>query len=187
MVLVSIVIGLAITHVLSAFAAAIHRLRGRGEPIHFEAVYLLWTGYVMIWLISFWWWEFKFQELDVEWSFGLYLFIIGYAVSLFMFAAILVPKEMRQVSDSYAFFMEGRRWFFGGHLFVLAVDVVDGFLKGVEWGLRPTLLAQYAVFVGASLAGLASERRTVQLAAAAGAFIVQLVYMFRELGVLGSW
>jgi hypothetical protein len=63
MVLVSIVIGLAITHVLSAFAAAVHRLRGHGDPIRLDAVYLLWTGYVMIWLVSFWWWEFQLQAL----------------------------------------------------------------------------------------------------------------------------
>lgn len=186
MVLVSIVIGLAITHVLSAFAAAVHRLRGHGEPIRFDAVYLLWTGYVMIWLVSFWWWEFQFQALDLEWSFGLYLFVIAYAVSLFMFAAILVPKDMKRLSDSYAFFMEGRRWFFGGHLFVLAMDVVDSFLKGVEWGLRPALLIQYGLFVGASIAGLVSERRAVQVAAATSAFVVQLVYMFQELGMLPS-
>jgi len=52
MVLVSIVIGLAITHLLSALAACVHRLRGRGEPIELDAVYLLWIVYVLVWLIS---------------------------------------------------------------------------------------------------------------------------------------
>jgi hypothetical protein len=69
MVLVSIIIGLAITHVLSALAAAIHRLRGHGDPIRLESVYLLWTGFVLIWLVSFWWWEFKFQDIERAWSY----------------------------------------------------------------------------------------------------------------------
>ena len=187
MVLVSIVIGLAITHVLTAFAAAVHRLRGHGEPIRLEAVYLLWTGYVMTWLVSFWWWEFKYQELEIEWSYGLYLFIITYAVSLFLMAAVLVPKGMERVSDSYAFFMEGRNWFFGAHLFVISIDIVDTFLKGAEWGLRPSVLGQYAVVIAASVVGIISERRRVQVVAAAAAFASQLIYMFQDLGVLGSW
>lgn len=187
MVLVSIVIGLAITHVLSALAAAVHRLRGHGEPIRLEAVYLLWTGYVMTWLVSFWWWEFKYQELETEWSYGLYLFIITYAVSLFLMAAVLVPKGMERVSDSYAFFMEGRNWFFGAHLFVISIDIVDSFLKGAEWLLHPAVLVSYVPAIGASVMGIVSERRWVQVVAAAAAFASQLVYMFQTLGVLGSW
>jgi hypothetical protein len=36
-----------------------------------DVVFLLWVGFVLIWLVSFWWWEFKFQETAVEWSYGL--------------------------------------------------------------------------------------------------------------------
>lgn len=185
MVLVSIIIGLAITHILTAFSVAIHRLRGHGEPIRLDAVYLLWVVYVLIWLVSFWWWEFRFQEIVEEWSFGLYLFIIGYAISLFLMVAVLVPAKMERLTDSYAFFMEGRKWFFGIHLFVLGVDIIDSFLKGVEFGLRPSVLMQYGVFVAASIVGLSTERRPIQLAAAAAVFVVQLMYMFMTLGMLG--
>ena len=187
MVLVSIVIGLAITHVLTAFAAAVQRLRGHGEPIRLEAVYLLWTGYVMTMLVSFWWWEFKYHELEIEWSYGLYLFIITYAVTLFLMAAVLVPKGMEGVSDSYAFFMEGRNWFFVIHLFVISIDIIDTFLKGADFGLRPSVLVSYAPMIGASIVGIVSERRWVQVVAAATAFASQLIYMFQTLGVLGSW
>lgn len=187
MVLVSIVIGLAITHILTALAGAVHRIRGHGQPIRLDPVYLLWTGYVMLWLVSFWWWEFKLQEMELEWSFGLYLFIVGYAIALFVLAAVLVPKGMERVSDSYAFFMEGRRWFFGTHLVVLGIDVADTFVKGTAWGMRPAVLAQYGVFIAISVSGILSERRSVQIAAAAAAFSGQLIYMFLELGVLGSW
>lgn len=48
MVLVSIVIGLALTHVLSALGAAVHRFRGHGSPIRLEAVYLLWVGFTLL-------------------------------------------------------------------------------------------------------------------------------------------
>jgi hypothetical protein len=187
MVLVSIVIGLAITHILTALAAAIHRLQGHGEPLRLDPVYLLWIGYVLTWLVSFWWWEFKFQELADEWSFGLYLFIIMYAVILFLLAAILVPHRMAGIRYSYQYFMEGRRWFFGASLVAIGMDVIDSFLKSAEWGMRPEFLVQTILFASAAIVGIVSNRRAAQLGAAIVAFAVQLIYMFSEVGVLGSW
>ena len=168
MVLISIIVGLAITHVLNALAAAVHRLRGHGDPLRLEAVYLLWIGFVTTWLVSFWWWEFKFQEVTVDWSFGLYLFLITYAVSLFLVAAVLVVGA--PVASAK-----------------LVLDTLDSFLKSAEWGMRPIFLAQSAFNLGAAVVGIASERRGVQLACASVAFAVQMVYMFQEVGVLGAW
>jgi len=187
MVLVSIVIGLAITHVLNALASAVHRLRGHGAPLSLEAVYLLWVGTVLVWLVSFWWFEFKFQEIETSWSFGLYLFIITYAVALFLFATVLVPSRLAGVEDSYAYFMDVRKWFFCGLLVLVGLDTVDSFLKGTDWGLRPIFLIQSGIFVAAAIAGMLSNRRSVQLAGAIAVFGAQMVYMFREVGVLGSW
>src|SRR5210317_292897 len=137
MVLVSIVVALAIAHLLTALSECVRRVRGEGEPIKLDAVFLLWVGYVLIWLISFWWWEFKFQEVVTAWSFGLYLFVIGYAISLFMLAEILVPHRMKGVTDTYIDFVDGRKWFFGTLVFVQAIDIVDTYLKGIEWVMRP--------------------------------------------------
>ena len=187
MVLVSIVIALAIAHLLTAVAEAIHRFRGHGESIKLSAVFLLWVGFVLIWLVSFWWWEFKFQEVAVEWSYGLYLFVICYAIVLFMLAEILVPHRMRGVSDSYVHFVEGRKWFFGTLLLVQAIDVIDTFLKGYEWGLRPEAIASYLVIAIVAIVGVISERRSTQTGAAVVAFASQILYVTQELGVLGSW
>lgn len=187
MVLVSIVIALAIAHLLNALASSFHRFRGHGEPIRLEAVYLLWIGFVMIWLVSFWWWEFKFQAIQIDWSYGLYLFIIGYSILLFMLATILVPHRMQGVTDSYAYFMAGRKWFFGTLLLVQIVDVADTFLKGFDWGVRPAVLSIYVVTIATVVTGIVSERRSIQIGVASIAFFSQLLYLTRELGVLGSW
>ncbi|MCJ7592205.1 MAG: hypothetical protein MUO51_12710 [Woeseiaceae bacterium] len=187
MVLVSIVIALAIAHVLTAVAEGIHRFRGHGEPIKLDAVFLLWIGFVLVWLVSFWWWEFKFQDVVAEWSCGLYLFVISYAIVLFMLAEILVPHRMRGVTDSYAYFMEGRKWFFGVLLLMQATDVADTFLKGYDWGMRPEVIATYLATVLVAIAGIISERRSIQLGGAVIAFSSQILYLFQELGVLGSW
>jgi hypothetical protein len=186
MALVSIVVGLALTHVLSALGTAVHRLR-HGPPIRLEAVYLLWVGFVLAWLLSFWWWEFKFHELDTKWTFGLYLFVILYAVVLFLMAVILVPKDMEGVQDSYAYFMAGRRWFFGAVLLANGVDVVDSLLKGTSWALRPMYLFQLAVYAVLAVVGMRDSRRSVQLAIAIVMFAFQVLYTWEELDILGSW
>ena len=187
MVLVSIVVGLAITHLLTALAAAIHRIRGHGEPIQLDTVYVLWIIHVLIWLLSFWWWEFKFQELQVEWTFGLYLFIVAYAIGLFMLAAILVPTQMQGVRNSFDYFMAGRKWFFGAQLALLAVDLADSFLKGWDWGTSSGTLITVSVLSAACVIGLMGERRSLQLLAVVGALSANLINQFAVMGVLGLW
>ncbi|MDH3450606.1 MAG: hypothetical protein OEO18_20895 [Gammaproteobacteria bacterium] len=187
MVLVSIIVALAIAHLLTAVADTVHRLRGQGQPIKLDAVFSIWTGYVLIWLVSFWWWEFKFQEVVTNWTFGLYLFVIGYAIVLFMLAAILVPHRMQGVTDTYVYFVKGRRWFFGTYLFANAIDVFDTFFKSYEWGMRPAVWINYSVIIAVAIAAFITERRSIQLGAAVVAFSAQLIYLFQELGVLGSW
>ena len=58
-----------------------------------DPVYLLWVGYVLIWLISFWWYEFNFQALQENWTFGLYLFVISFVLQLlYMFQQLGVLR-----------------------------------------------------------------------------------------------
>lgn len=187
MVLVSIVVALAIAHLLTALGECVRRVRGKGEPIKLDAVFLLWVGYVLIWLISFWWWEFKYQEIVAAWSFGLYLFVIGYAISLFMWAEILVPYRMKGVTDTYVDFRDGRKWFFGMLILIEVIDTFDSYFKGTEWVLRPASIGIIVFTTAIAIVGFASERQKVQLGVAIIAFLSQLLWVFVELGVLGSW
>ena len=187
MVLISIIVGLGLTHVLGALGAAIHRLRGHGAPIRLDATYLLWVGTVLTWLVSFWWFEFKFQEITDEWTLDLYLFIIFYAISLYLMAVILLPAGMKGVTDSYEYFMAGRRWFFGAFFVATAFDVVDSFLKGFDWGMQQSYLTLWAIYIAAGIVGIVSKTRGVQRLAAAVPFVSQIVNIFSDLRVLGSW
>ena len=48
-----------------------------------------------------------------RWTFGIYLFIIAYAVLLFLLAALLFPDSMLDYASYEDFFFSRRRWFFG--------------------------------------------------------------------------
>lgn len=184
MVLVSIVIGLGLTHILSGIGGAIHRLRGFGPEIRLDAVYLLWVAFVFLYLVSFWWWEFKLDRVEIDWTLGVYLFIIFYAVLLYLLAVVLVPRDMDGVADSWEYFLASRRWFFGLLALIFLVDIPDTFLKGADWGLRPLYVAQVALFFLICAVGAASRRRSVQLLLVVVAHAVNLGYLFAELNLL---
>jgi hypothetical protein len=164
MVLISIIIGLGITHILSSLANAVHPFRGDGPPVHLEITYLSWVGFVFVWLVTFWWFEFKWSELASEFGFGLYSFLVLYAVLLFSLTVILVPRRLWLVGDSWEYFLSIRPWFYGGLLLLNAVDLADSFMKGVEWGSRMTLLTYWAAVTAAGIIGLTTTHRGVHTA-----------------------
>lgn len=47
----------------------------------------------MLMLVHFWWWEFGLFKVE-SWTFGVYLFIISYAIALFLLCALLFPDSM---------------------------------------------------------------------------------------------
>jgi hypothetical protein len=186
MTLVSIVVGLAITHVLGALGAAVHRLRGNGPPIRLEPVFLLWMAFVLFYVVSFWWWEFQFNQLPMRWTYGLYLFLVTYAVLLYLVTVVLVPANLEGVEDSYAHFMGVRRWFLGLCLLSLFVDLGDSALKSVDHALDPFYLLQELLLGTACVVGLLSERRNVQLGVAIFALGYQLFYVWQAIGTIGG-
>lgn len=187
MTLVSVVVGLGLTHALGALGTAVHRLRGHGPPIRLDAVWLLWVTFALVWLVSFWWWEFKLHELDIRWTYGIYLFILGYATLLFLMVVVLVPRNMAEVHDTFDYFMSVRRWFFSALIAINAFDIADSVLKSWEYALRPDYLAQIAVYMIGALVAIRSDSRTVQLWNAAVMLAIQLTYTWAELDILGGW
>ena len=187
MALVSIVVGLGLTHILKALGAAIHRLKKHDKPVRLEAVYLLWIAFVLIWLVSFWWWEFKFKTIDLQWTFESYLFVLFYAIVLFLTAVILVPNYMEGVKDSYEYFMSGRRWFFGMVILANFIDVGDSMLKGVAWALRPASIVNWVVFFAAGVIGIFAKRRSIQLSLAIVMFLFEIVFSLLSVDTLGAW
>lgn len=119
------VIGLGVTRLLSGVARIVqHPTQYPLYPVH-----LAWVASVLLSLVHFWWWEFGLYEIEV-WTFGTYLFIIGYAILLFMQCALLFPDSLLDYSSYREFFMARRAWFFGLLATTSLFDVIDTFIKG---------------------------------------------------------
>jgi hypothetical protein len=187
MVLVSIIIGLGITHILSAVGMAIHRLRGYGEPITVSLTYCSWIATMFVWLVGFWWWEFKFSTVATEWSAGLYFFVVSYAVCLYLTTVVLVPKSLEGVQDTYEYFFKGRKWFFFFFYLSTCMDIADTALKGSDWATRTTYIPQLALYIFLAALGLFSTKRSVQRFAGVSCFFAYVLFTFIDLPLLGRW
>jgi hypothetical protein len=105
-VLVSIVLGLGITHILSGLSRSLHRR----ASIPFDPVHSVWAAGAFLVLVINWWVFFQAQEFQ-EWSFGLYLTVIIWTVLFYLLAVLLFPPDMEE-GESYRDVWEGnRRWF----------------------------------------------------------------------------
>lgn len=130
MVLTSIIIGLGITHLLVGVGSIIERISGHGERLRLSLAHGAWLGFLFLWMVTFWWWQFRLLELVQAWTLGRYFFIIVYAVLLFLLAVILIPREWTRVGDLDEYFLAKRRWFYAIMLLANFADLLDSHLKG---------------------------------------------------------
>lgn len=145
-VLISIVMGLGITHLLIGVSKVVH-LR---ESVRHYWVHYVWTLNVMVYIVGIWWNMFWWSDLQ-EWFFYQFLFILLYAVVLFMAASLLYPWTIRPDLDLREHFLWNRKWFFGTLALAWTIDIPETVMKA-EGGMRG-LPSGYIVFVS-SLIGL---------------------------------
>jgi len=124
-VIISIVLGIAITRILSGFARFVqHPGKLKVYPVH-----LLWALIVLISAIHFWWWEFGLSVVKV-WRFELFLFVLFYAFLFALMANILFPDNLEEYEGYKDYFLSRRGWFFGLFIVSQITDLFDSRIKG---------------------------------------------------------
>jgi hypothetical protein len=119
------VIGLGITRLLMTFAGMVQHPHRSGR----SSIHLLWMVSILFELVLFWWWEFALFKLE-HWAFGVAIFIIAYAIVLFLIAAMLSPDNVSEYASYEDFFLKRRHWFFGLLATTFVLDIVDTIIKG---------------------------------------------------------
>jgi hypothetical protein len=124
-IVMGMVVGLGVTRLLSGVARIVqHPDRSPLYPVH-----LGWVLSVLLMLVHFWWFEFGLYHIG-NWTFGIYLFLIVYAVLLFLLCAFLFPESMADYSGYEDYFLSKRRWFFGILASTYVLDLIDTLIKG---------------------------------------------------------
>lgn len=187
MVLISIIIGLAITHLLSGVVDAVDRANDEDEPEIASPLGMLWAATAFLWMINFWWFQFRLLWMEEAWTLGRYLFIILYSVALYVLAVILVPRDWDAIKRYPEYFMRNRRWFFSALLLAGVADVADAWLKG-GWDYVASMGPFNNIVALATIPvvwiGIASRKIRTQTAVAAIYFVLFLVAVFEYTPVL---
>lgn len=124
MILASVVIGLAVTHLMQGLAGLVqHQNRERIWWVH-----LVWVASMLLVAVSWWWWEYYLHS--ATWSFEVYLFVLLYAFCIYLACALLFPRETDGFVAYDDYFLDHRAWFFGLQIAINVIDVVDSALKG---------------------------------------------------------
>jgi hypothetical protein len=170
-VLLSIVIGLAITQVLQGLRV----LMLSRETARLYAPSLIWTALVLLIATQMWWSSFGLHDQE-EWTFALYGLIL-LQVALFYLASGLVLPDLRPENiDLEADYFRNRRWFFG----LLAAAAVVSILKDVALEGRlpdaPNLLF-HMILIGSCIGAIVSRSRRYHAILAPVSLLVFLGYI----------
>lgn len=160
-IVMGMVIGLGIARLLTGVAGLIqHPDRYKASLLH-----LLWVASILIELVLFWWWEFELSRIT-HWSLGAFLFLIGYAVVLYLLAALLFPDNINEYASYEAFFLKRRRWFFSLFALTFLLDIVDTLIKGTDHfdGLVRDYLIQVPIGLALCAAACTFTNRRVHIA-----------------------
>jgi hypothetical protein len=171
-VLISIVVGLALAHLLAGFAA-MARARTR-----IKLYWPLAAQMALMFLIQvqLWWALFSLREVRY-WSFPEFLVVLLQAVLVYLATAFLVPEIRGSENiDLKACYFREARWYFGA----LLLAVMDSLVKNLVLSghfQNPADLSGHVAFITLSIAGIATRRDGVHRAIAVAALAVFATYI----------
>lgn len=181
-VLTSIIVGLGITHLLQGTARLIqHPDTDRPYWVH-----LTWVLYMFLNSVFWWWWEFRLTRLEV-WSFQVYIFVILFAVVLYMLCALLYPASLDGYGGFKDYFYSRRGWFFGLSIVFLLIDVGDTLLKGMDYfgSLGPEYVLSRILKLTLYAVAIRSSNERFHGALAAASLLYQALYALRFYQIVG--
>lgn len=143
-VLLSIIIGLAVTEILTGFRGLL-QARARVE-LYWPT--LLWCFLLLAIYAQTWWAMFGLRNHH-QWTFAAFAVVLFQTIALYMLAGlVLPPMQPGEPADLRAHYFSQRRWFCGLALVAIAVSlakdlVLDGHLPNAS---NVTFHAFFAVF-----------------------------------------
>lgn len=181
-VLISIIMGLAITHLLVGISKVVQKR----STVRVSWAQVLWTASLLVYVLAIWWGMFWWNDL-AAWRVHEFLFITLYAIALFMLAAMLYPWDMADDFDGPAYFDSNRVWFFSMYAAAWIIDVPETLLKAGS-DLRG-VPQSYAVFVGLKLliaaTGMKARSRRIQRVLPVADLVFNVSYLsFTTLSVI---
>ncbi|HEY6940755.1 hypothetical protein [Dokdonella sp.] len=140
-VLLSIILGLAITQVLKGFRGLMQsRARLR---MYWPTV--VWAILVLVIAVQSWWAMFDLRD-HRDWTFLAFSIVLAQTIVVYLLAALVLPDFFGETGfDLRAHYYDHHRWFFALLVALIGVSIVKGRFVYGEWPL-PLDLAYHLVF-----------------------------------------
>lgn len=181
-VLVSVIAGLGVVHLLSGVARFIST-KGEWTPYW---VHLLWTWNLFHFIVFFWWFVWRWSQIS-EWQLLLFLFILVYAVVVYLLCAVLFPPG-EEKTDFREIYFQNRRSFFGLWIVLISLDILDTRIK-MSHGLTGFgafhVVVWSALIIGSLIASRSSSHR-IHAAWAVLFFVIMSVFEYLNFSALRS-
>jgi hypothetical protein len=178
----SIILGLGVSRLLSGVARIVQ------HPKHYKVywVHLLWALFVFLYLINFWWWEYRLHGIQ-QWTFPLYFFIAMYAVLLFLLCVLLFPEEMGDYDGFKAYFYSRRQWIFSLMTILFVADIADTLIKGSSYlhELGPVYYVRTGLSIVLSAAAIKIKHQRFHAGFAIFATVFEVVLILRYYMTMG--
>ena len=151
-VILSIVLGLGMTQVLTAFGRLI-RHRDRVEE---DWLPILWAVLLLVIFVQVWWSMFG-MRVRQSWTFFQFSIVLAQTATVYLMAAVVLPEEVPETGvDLRAYYERHHRWFFGWFLATLVISVSkDIVLGGLPSGFN---LAFHIVLAAGCALGIVLRR-----------------------------
>lgn len=171
-VFVSVVLGLAVVHLLSGIALLLDtRVRAKTDWLHH-----VWTANVLVTTVFVWWFNFHLTRVEV-WTLPHFLNLVAYALVLYLMSGLLFPVRGEEVTDFRVHFEANRARFFTICLAFQLVDFLDAAFDrhalGGDW--MPVQLVLIVLFSAGFLGGILTKNR-IYHGALAVAWLVTCIF-----------
>ena len=178
-VLISLILGLAITQVLKGFRGLMHgRARVRG---YWPTV--LWGALIIVIAVQSWWSMFGLRHHQ-DWTFVEFSAVLAQTIVLYLLAALVLPDIFGDaIVDLREHYYDHRRWFFS----LLVMLIVTSLLKALAIDQElpePVDLRFHVAFALTALSGIAiGNTRYHEFLAALGAVAIftYIAFLFEHL------
>ena len=176
-VLFSMILGLGVAHLLRG----VSRIVQHPKKFRVYWIHLLWTLFLFLYLIHFWWWEFALSRIT-EWTFPLYFFLAIYATLLYLICSLFYPEEIDEYDGFKNYFYYRRNWLFGFLAALFALDFIDTFIKGPAYRAQFGPMANFrdGLFIVLCLLAIKISNRRFQAALACFAVLFEIFYILKS-------
>jgi hypothetical protein len=141
-VLISIVLGLGLTHLLSRVGELFQARAAHGRLVRVYWIQMAWVAIVFLAHVQLWWALFLWNERLQQTSYFDFLLVLMGPVTLFLASRIVLPDlEDEPTIDLKRYFYAIRPWFFTVLALYPLVAAVTAVAVG-DWTLRPSRLMQ---------------------------------------------